>query len=380
MQSAKNYHALGFSKLSYFWYYLSVRFEICYHVTQYNLPYVIWREYESFQVSFNVLSPNNLWKASISDCSYLSIYLHLSFPLFLTLFILKYLFQSVHINTSIIVCSYQSIYLSLSICFILRFLCIKRLWKIRPTHIVFLSFRYANSDGTNRHVVIQGDIPHAYSITVFEDWIYWTDLSRSSIEKANKYTGANRVVMKNTTHHPFDICVIHPLRQKSRKDIYIYFYTVLFSLFFCILHTGWNNKIVTLEKTTWFHFCLMKTGFPFFVADHLLVGQLCTNPKSNRNLLSCLKVTQCSLSEIGDALLYNSSSLPIQVMTTGLWPTPSKGKFGLPQITGTCPGWWKQSFRLQLWSLVWFQVRATSCHLTSSKSAWKSTPKYAWMC
>ena len=32
--------------------------------------------------------------------------------------------------------------------------------------------------------------------------------------------------------------------------------------------------------------------FSFFVADHLLVGQLCTNPKSNRSLLSCLKVTQ----------------------------------------------------------------------------------------
>ena len=46
----------------------------------------------------------------------------------------------------------------------------------------------------------------------------------------------------------------------------------------------------------------------------------------------------------------------------------------------TYPGWWKQSFRLRLWSLVWFQVRATSCHLTSSKSAWKSTPKCTWMC
>ena len=45
-----------------------------------------------------------------------------------------------------------------------------------------------------------------------------------------------------------------------------------------------------------------------------------------------------------------------------------------------CPGWWKQSFRLRLWSLVWFQVRATSCHLTSSKLAWKSTPKCTWMC
>ena len=32
--------------------------------------------------------------------------------------------------------------------------------------------------------------------------------------------------------------------------------------------------------------------FSFFVADHLLVGQLCTNPKSDRSLLSCLKVTQ----------------------------------------------------------------------------------------
>ena len=33
--------------------------------------------------------------------------------------------------------------------------------------------------------------------------------------------------------------------------------------------------------------------FSFFVVDHLLVGQLCTNPKSDRSLLSCLKVTQC---------------------------------------------------------------------------------------
>ena len=53
---------------------------------------------------------------------------------------------------------------------------------------------------------------------------------------------------------------------------------------------------------------------------------------------------------------------------------------GLPLIIGTCPGWWKQSFRLRLWSLVWFHARATSCHLTSSKSAWKSTPKCTWMC
>ena len=118
----------------------------------------------------------------------------------------------------------------------------------------------------------------------------------------------------------------------------------------------------------------------FFVADHLLVGQLCTNPKSDRSLLSCLKVTQYSMSEIGDVPLYNSCSLPIQVMMTGPLPAPSKCKSGLPRITRTCPGWWKQSFLLQLWSLVWFQVKATSCHLTSLKLAWKSAPKCTWMC
>ena len=67
-------------------------------------------------------------------------------------------------------------------------------------------------------------------------------------------------------------------------------------------------------------------------------------------------------------------------MTTGPLPAPSKCKSGLPRITETCPLWWKQSFWLRLWSLVWFQVRATSCHLTSSKSAWKSTHKCIWMC
>ena len=72
----------------------------------------------------------------------------------------------------------------------------------------------------------------------------------------------------------------------------------------------------------------MKTGFLFVVADRLLVGQVCTNPKSDRSLLSCLKGTQCSTSEIGDAPLYNSCPLPIQVMTTGPLPAPSKCKSG----------------------------------------------------
>ena len=112
----------------------------------------------------------------------------------------------------------------------------------------------------------------------------------------------------------------------------------------------------------------MKTVFLFFVADHLLVGQLCTNPKSDRSLLSCLKVTQCSTSEIGDAPLYNSCTLPIQVITTGPLPAPSKCKSGFPRITGTCPGWWKQSFRLRL--CLWCGFKWRPHHATSHLRSW----------
>ena len=40
----------------------------------------------------------------------------------------------------------------------------------------------------------------------------------------------------------------------------------------------------------------------------------------------------------------------------------------------------KTEFPATVMVLVGFHVRATSCHLTSSKSAWKSTPKCIWMC
>ena len=159
----------------------------------------------------------------------------------------------------------------------------------------------------------------------------------------------------------------------SLPDTYAYAHLHRYAYPYIYRVERWNCRP---RKNDMIPFLFNENQFSFFVADHLLVGQLCTNPKSNRSLLSCLKVTQCSTSEIRDAPLYNSCYLPIQVMTTGPLPAPSK----LPRITGTCLGWWKQSFRLQLWSLVWFQVRATSCHLTSLKSAWKSTPKCTWKC
>ena len=114
----------------------------------------------------------------------------------------------------------------------------------------------------------------------------------------------------------------------------------------------------------------MKTGF-LFIADHLLVGQLCTNPKSDRSLLSCLKVTQCSTSEIGDAPLYNStdpsydnrtiaSTLKIQIwIATNNRDVPKVIKTKFPAM------------------VMVFGVVSSEGHIMS---AWKSTPKCTWMC
>ena len=46
---------------------------------------------------------------------------------------------------------------------------------------------------------------------------------------------------------------------------------------------------------------------------------------------------------------------------------------------GDVPRVMKLTFPATVMILVWFQLRATPCHLTSSKLAWKSTPKCTWM-
>lgn len=79
-------------------------------------------------------------------------------------------------------------------------------------HMLFL-FRYANTDGTNRHIVMQGKVPHPFAITLFEDFMYWTDWNHKSVEKANRFTGANHTVLQHVTHRPMDIHIYHPLQQ-----------------------------------------------------------------------------------------------------------------------------------------------------------------------
>ena len=67
-------------------------------------------------------------------------------------------------------------------------------------------------------MVLDGSVPHVFSLAVFEDWMYWTDWNHMAVEKANRFTGADRTILVNVTHRPMTIHVVHPLRQRQSKS------------------------------------------------------------------------------------------------------------------------------------------------------------------
>ncbi|XP_046389080.1 low-density lipoprotein receptor isoform X2 [Ischnura elegans] len=75
----------------------------------------------------------------------------------------------------------------------------------------------ANYDGSGRRVILYSpdDLKHPFSITTFEDWVYWTDWHKQTIFKANKFTGKDLapVTAVHMLEHPMVVHVYHPYRQ-----------------------------------------------------------------------------------------------------------------------------------------------------------------------
>uniref|UniRef100_A0A8C7TM20 EGF-like domain-containing protein n=1 Tax=Oncorhynchus mykiss TaxID=8022 RepID=A0A8C7TM20_ONCMY len=72
---------------------------------------------------------------------------------------------------------------------------------------------FASLDGTNRHTVLSQDIPHIFAMTLFEEYIYWTDWETKSINRCHKTQGTNKTMLISTLHRPMDVHIYHPYRQ-----------------------------------------------------------------------------------------------------------------------------------------------------------------------
>uniref|UniRef100_A0AAQ5YCC6 EGF-like domain-containing protein n=1 Tax=Amphiprion ocellaris TaxID=80972 RepID=A0AAQ5YCC6_AMPOC len=77
---------------------------------------------------------------------------------------------------------------------------------------------FASLDGTNRHTVLTQDIPHIFAMTLFEEYIYWTDWETKSINRAHKTLGTNKSMLISTLHRPMDVHIYHPYRQPEVAD------------------------------------------------------------------------------------------------------------------------------------------------------------------
>ncbi|CAB3364278.1 Hypothetical predicted protein [Cloeon dipterum] len=81
----------------------------------------------------------------------------------------------------------------------------------------------ASLDGSNRRIVMGRatspdlKLHHVFGITVFEDYIYWTDWELKSVERCHKYRGNECATLATTIHRPMVIKAFHPHRQLPPK-------------------------------------------------------------------------------------------------------------------------------------------------------------------
>lgn len=81
-----------------------------------------------------------------------------------------------------------------------------------------------NFDGSARRVVLYSTetLSHPFSVTTFEDWVYWTDWDKMAVFKANKFTGKD--VAPVTAEH----MVIWPALFRHDFSFIIFFFIYLF--------------------------------------------------------------------------------------------------------------------------------------------------------
>lgn len=68
-------------------------------------------------------------------------------------------------------------------------------------------------EGKNRRIIISRNINpdaklhHIFAMTVFEDYVYWTDWELKSVERCNKYSGKDCKTVVKLIHRPMDVHV-----------------------------------------------------------------------------------------------------------------------------------------------------------------------------
>ncbi|XP_032801941.2 low-density lipoprotein receptor-related protein 2 [Petromyzon marinus] len=79
---------------------------------------------------------------------------------------------------------------------------------------------FCDFNGQNRRQVLASDLilQHPHAITIFEDFVYWTDRSTNRVMRANKWHGGNQSTMIYNLQQPMGLVASHSVRQPTATN------------------------------------------------------------------------------------------------------------------------------------------------------------------
>uniref|UniRef100_A0A8B9LVB8 Low-density lipoprotein receptor-related protein 2 n=1 Tax=Astyanax mexicanus TaxID=7994 RepID=A0A8B9LVB8_ASTMX len=145
---------------------------------------------------------------------------------------------------------------------------------------------YCDYNGNNRKQVLASDLvlQHPHAITIFEDFVYWTDRYVSRVIRANKWHGENQTVMLYNLPQPMGLVAMHPARQPTGDNLcagspctHICLLSAVGPRFYsCACPSGWTLAADQLTCT--------RVDDPFLVVvrDSIIYG-ISLNPEDTTN-------------------------------------------------------------------------------------------------
>ncbi|XP_072468339.1 low-density lipoprotein receptor-related protein 2 isoform X2 [Notamacropus eugenii] len=79
---------------------------------------------------------------------------------------------------------------------------------------------FCDYDGNHRQQVVASDLilRHPHALSLFEDFVYWTDRHTHRVIRASKWHGGNQTVMIYNIHQPLGIVAVHPVKQPTSTN------------------------------------------------------------------------------------------------------------------------------------------------------------------
>ena len=78
-----------------------------------------------------------------------------------------------------------------------------------------MSLEYCDFDGNNRGTLLKEMVLHPFGITVYGEHVYWTDWESQKLERVDKITGENRLVMHSNLPQMMEVIVVHNNRPNG---------------------------------------------------------------------------------------------------------------------------------------------------------------------